>query len=95
MEKEDLTNSPDFDWRAYVAHREPALLAMLFEEKTIESFEIRFCKPIDRNCNQHRCDFVAHRSDGTMKSRAMPCCASWQTQASTASATWRRVMWER
>ena len=64
MEREDLTNSSDFDWRAYVAHREPDLLAMLFDEKTIESFEIRFCKSIDRNCNQHRCDFVAHRSDG-------------------------------
>ena len=38
----------------------------VFAGNTIVRFEIRFCKPIDTNCNQRRCDFVAHRSDGTL-----------------------------
>ena len=64
---EDLTNSPDFDWRAYVASRSAKALAEVFIDwwvTSIERFEIRFIKPFDWIYNQHRCDFVAHRSDG-------------------------------
>ena len=63
LEAEDLTDSADFDWKAYVCSRQDRELEAVFEDKTIDFFEIRFLKPIDRNCNQHRCDFVAVRSD--------------------------------
>ena len=66
LEVEDLTESPHFDWRAYVAARTPADLAAVFEDQSIERFDIRFIKPVDRNCNQHRCDFIAHRTDGVL-----------------------------
>ena len=87
---EDLTNSPDFDWRTYVASRSPHDLNAVFvddvdKEQSIERFEIRFIKPIDRNCNQHRCDFVAHRSDGmfvrfhpSQGKDAIPVIATWE-----------------
>ena len=58
-----MTDSVDFDWKAYVCSRQDWELEAVFEDKTIDFFEIRFLKPIDRNCNQHRCDFVAVRSD--------------------------------
>ena len=88
IDMEDLTNSPDFDWRAYVASRSAADLATVFEQHlTIERFEIRFIKPIDRNCNQHRCDFVAHRSDG-MVIRFHP---SQTKDATPVIATWEDI----
>ena len=54
LEVEDLTESPHFDWRAYVAARAPADLAAVFEDQSIERFNIRFIKPVDRNFNQYR-----------------------------------------
>jgi hypothetical protein len=59
----DMTHDTRFDWRGYVANRSRDLLQVVVGPG-ITGFELRFLKPIDRNCRQNRCDFVAHRADG-------------------------------
>ena len=68
LDMEDLADSPRFDWRAYVEDRGQDELDTVFGEgdQSFKRFEIRFITPIDRNCNQHRCDFIAHRTDGVL-----------------------------
>lgn len=61
-EAEDLTLS-DFLWPKYIANRTDWMLETIFGEAAIVRFEIRFIRPVDRNTGQHRCDFIAVRSD--------------------------------
>lgn len=60
---EDLTNSLEFDWLAYLAVHPSQRL--IFGEVGVVRFEIRYLMPRDSNTNNLRCDFVAYWPDGT------------------------------
>ena len=67
QEAHDLTHETGagaFDWKGYVAGRSEVQIREVVGAGIVR-FEMRFLRPIDKNLHQNRCDFVAHRADGT------------------------------
>ena len=67
QEARDLTHETGagaFDWKGYVAGRSEVQIREVVGAGIVR-FEMRFLCPIDKNLHQNRCDFVAHRADGT------------------------------